>query len=646
VAIAAVAAAGLLIIAQAAKRRPKLAGLGLVLWIWLAGVAALLSGGGVMTASGGIFLTSVVAAGLLFGARAAVAATVATAFVSGAIVGAGALGRIGSVEPTPTAWGLWFTAMVILFATPVLLSEAVGRLRRALETAEEAERRYRLVTESASDVIWLIEDGRLRYISPSCERLYGWSPSEMLELQPVHYAAFTPDSAQVVRATLEEAIESGADHVRYEGELFRREGGTVWLEVDLAIRRDAEGRVSSLVGVGRDISERRRLEAERERIRSELVQAQKLEIVGQLSAGVAHDLNNRLTVILGAAEALADEQLGARIDAQKEITDAALGAAALTRQFQMFGRRRASSPVVCDLNAIVARMERTLRRVLDATIELITAPAASPALVLVDEAELEQVLLNLAVNARDAMPAGGRLTVEVVPGSGERPNAWLLRVADTGTGIDPATSPHVFEPFFTTKPEGRGTGLGLAMVRRIVEDAGGSVRFETALGQGTTFEVELPRQRGPVHVERAAPGAPIPPSLGATILVVDDDTEVRRLLRRVLSAHGYRVLDAASPAHALTLLSAGDPLDLLVTDIVMPGMRGPELSSALRRTRPGLPVLYVSGYESETLERGEGAGSVVLHKPFAMRTFLLAVGQALRPPPRRGDGGGALASAS
>jgi len=252
-------------------------------------------------------------------------------------------------------------------------------------------------------------------------------------------------------------------------------------------------------GVTRDVSERRRSEAERARIQSELVQAQKMEIVGRLAAGMAHDINNQLTVIVAGAEALDDPRL--RADAQKDILDAAQHAAAMTRQLQVFSRRRAVSLAPCDLNPLVARLERTLQRLVGVDVEL-SVRVLPRAIVRVDAAQIEQVLLNLAVNARDAMPSGGRLSVSVAESPSGVPPAWILRIADTGSGIDAPTLERIFEPFFTTKPEGRGTGLGLSIVRRIVEEAGGSVRVESEPGRGSSFSVSLPRWEGPAAEAR------------------------------------------------------------------------------------------------------------------------------------------------
>jgi two-component system, cell cycle sensor histidine kinase and response regulator CckA len=637
-AIGAVAATGLLGLAALARRHPAVAGAGVVAWIWLVASGSLAAAGGVPATSTGPFLTAIVAAGLLLGVRAAILTSALTALVTASLVYAGGRGWIVALLPAPTPGGMWWFSMAGVVAMPVLLGESLTRLRRALGQVQEAERRYRLVAENSRDLIWLIESGELRYVSPGATRLFGFTPAEMVE-RGLQFGNFTPDSAQLVRATLERAEAERADHVRYEAEHLRKDGGTVWCEVEVTFLRDADGRVRDVLGVTRDVSARRHAELERERLGAELVQAQKMEVVGRLAAGVAHDLNNQLTVILSGIEVMSDASAELRGEAQKDMADAAQSAAALTRQLQMFSRRRSAARAPFDLNELVRRLERTLRRVLGADVELAVAPSAAPAVVLADEAQVEQALLNLAVNARDAMPGGGRLSIEVAasPPPGE---AWCLRVADTGTGIDDESRAHVFEPFFTTKPPGRGTGLGLSMVRRIMDEAGGRVSFQTQVGRGTTFVIELPRHAGPAFRESDEHADEDVSRVEATLLVVDDSVDVRRLLARALSAEGHRVLEAPSPAHAIALVTSQQPLDLLVTDVVMPGMRGPELAAMLRRARPDLPVLYVSGYATEEFDVANDPRASVLWKPFSMKQLRSAVRHALeaaRDPARGAD---------
>ncbi|HEY8120528.1 MAG TPA: ATP-binding protein [Myxococcota bacterium] len=635
--VALLAAAGFPPIALLAKRWPVHAAAAFVLWIWGAGFTALVASQGRLEVTSGIFLTAIVAAGLMLGGRWAIASALATAIGSGVVMAwfarSGAFAAARPFAPLP----LWAVTTMNFAALPVLLGEALGRLRRALRDAEQAEGRYRLVADNARDLIFVIERDVLTYVSPASLPLLGWTPEEMLA-RGSNLQGFTPDSAQLIRATLARSMAEGVSNLRYEAEMLRKGGETLWCEVEVSLLRDEAGRVHGMIGVTRDISERRRVEADRERIQAELVQAQKMEIVGRLAAGIAHDLNNQLTVIVAGAEALSDDSAALRGEIQKDIQDSAQNAASLTRQLQAFSRRRAGVAMPCDLNDLVARLDRTLRRVLGSDVELNVRPAASPAVVQVDAPQIEQVILNLAVNARDAMPAGGRLTIEIAPGGAAEPNAWRIRVSDTGTGIDEATLPRIFEPFFTTKADGRGTGLGLSMVRRVIDEVGGRVRLETDVGRGTTFEVALPRYDGPSIRAAEAPSESAAANGAASILVVDDSTEVRRLLCNALTREGHRVVEAPNPASALQIAGSLDTLDLVVTDIVMPGRNGPELVEALRRQRPGLPVLYVSGYAGESFDIDGDERAAVLWKPFSMSALRRAVRSALGGAPGASDG--------
>jgi two-component system cell cycle sensor histidine kinase/response regulator CckA len=620
-----VAATGLLGFAALARRYPIGVGAGVAAWIWTMGVLSQVAAGGMGAISTGPYLMAIASAGLLLGVRPAILTSLLTAVVSGVIAFAGEAGMFAALFPPTTVVGMWWFSLTSIVAMPILMAEVLTRIRSALSRLQEAERRYRLVAENSRDVIWLMEDGELRYVSPAVERLLGFSPEEQLARGAGTGFHLTPDHAQVVNHSFARAVASGDRFVRYEAEHVRKDGSTVLCEVDVTLLRDAAGSVRAVLGVTRDISERRRAERERESLASELLQAQKMEVVGRFAAGVTHDLNNQLTVILGGIEALPNLPPSSRDETLKDVAEAALGAAALTRQLQLFSRRSSRTPTPFDANVLVRRLQRALERMLGADVELAIGTSAAPAFVLADETHIEQVLLNLAMNARDAMPTGGRLGIDVT--AVEDPlSAWRLSVSDTGTGIDESVRPHVFDAFFTTKPPEFGTGLGLSIVRRVVEESGGRVSFETAVGRGTTFHVDLPRHAEPLTERRYDEPDDPPSTAPATVLVVDDTPEVRELLARAIAADGHRVVQAASAAQAVSQLRGG-PLDLLVTDVAMPGTRGPELAALLRSKHPGLRVIYVSGHASDDLAGDPLA--TVLWKPFGLRRLRRAVRQAL-----------------
>jgi len=369
-----------------------------------------------------------------------------------------------------------------------------------------------------------------------------------------------------------------------------------------------------MIGTVQDITDRRRLE-------EQLLQSQKMEAIGRLAGGVAHDFNNLLTAIIGYADLLARRVQGTpRLEHNvAEILEAAERAAGLTRQLLAFSRKQVLQPRVLSLNATVSEMENMLRRLIGEDIQLLTRLDAGLGQVRADPTQIEQVILNLAVNARDAMPRGGTLTVETGNADLEEGRFVMLAVSDTGVGMDAETRSRVFEPFFTTKEPGKGTGLGLAMVYGIVAQSGGTIRVSSEPGQGTTFRVRLPRVDEEVAVEGPR-GAETPADGGTeTVLVAEDEDGVRGLICEILQGLGYHVLEAPRPEAAIHTLAEGGPrVHLLLTDVVMPGMDGRQLAERLTALQPGLRVLYMSGYTGEAIaEHGVlDQGTQLLQKPF------------------------------
>ena len=509
--------------------------------------------------------------------------------------------------------------------------------KRAEEQLQASERKYRLLFETSPEamLVYDFETLRILAVNQAAVARYGYSEQEFLGLT---IRDIRPEQDQ---ARLDEELkarpEGGAVRT---GIRHRAKDGRV-LEVDLVARPiEFAGRQARLV-LARDVTTQRTLE-------EQLRQSQKMEAVGQLAGGIAHDFNNLLTAILGSTQLLlhATPPDDPRHEDAVEIKNAGVRAAELTRQLLAFSRRQVLAPKVLGLNAVVAHMQKMLRRLLGEDIELAVTLAPDAGSVNADPGQLEQVLLNLAVNARDAMPTGGRLTIETTRVTltvelAERrhrlpPGDYAcLAVTDSGSGMDEATQAHLFEPFFTTKEVGRGTGLGLATVYGIVKQSGGYIWVYSEVRHGTTVKVYLPRVA--IAEEDAAPlpavAEPAAPRGGSeTVLLVEDAAPVRSLARRSLEASGYTVLDAADGAAALDLAARhGGGIDVLVTDVVMPGMSGRELAERLAPERPRMKVLYTSGYTDDAMVR-QGvltAGVAFLQKPFVPETLARKVREVL-----------------
>jgi two-component system, cell cycle sensor histidine kinase and response regulator CckA len=488
-----------------------------------------------------------------------------------------------------------------------------------------------LLDTVAEAVIATDVDGKVVFWNRFAEELYGWRAEEALG-RPVGEMT-TAEHALGDAAPLFAKAREGTT---WSGELdARRRDGTVFpVRLTTSPIRDETDRVVGIVGASSDLTARRELE---DRLRH----AHRMESVGSLAGGVAHDFNNLLTVIIGNVELAlhglpeGDARRGELIEVQR----AAERAAELTQQLLAFSRKQVVQPRVIDLNTVLRDTEKMLRRLLGEHITLALQPGERLGSVRADPAQLEQVVVNLAVNSRDALPHGGRLTlatanVALDDASGRLPpevaagEFVMLSVSDTGIGMDEATRQRIFDPFFTTKGPGEGTGLGLATVYGIVQQNGGVIEVETAPGAGATFRILLPRVYEVASA--AAVSTPARPVHGhETILLVEDETSLRQLFARTLSASGYTVLAAGQPEKALDLARTHDgPIDLLLTDIVLPAMNGAELAARLARLRPETRVLYMSGYaESTIVHRGVlVAGARLLSKPFT----IAALGRAVR----------------
>jgi PAS domain S-box-containing protein len=515
---------------------------------------------------------------------------------------------------------------------------------RAESVARQTDRRFRSLIENASDVIAVVgADGTLTFASPSVERLLGM-PRDTLEGRSVLELAH-PDERDYVRERLRRTVENEGTPEQSDFRVRHGDGGWRVVEV-VATSLLHDPAVRGIVLNVRDITERHEARRALEESQAKLLQAQKMEAVGRLAGGVAHDFNNLLTAISGNAELLLDDlprDALAREDVE-EIRRAAARAAGLTRQLLAFSRQQVLQPRVVALNDSVAGVEKMLRRLIGEDVELATELQPGLGHVRADPGQMEQVLLNLAVNARDAMPEGGRLevrTADAVLGEDEarqysyvEPGDYvLLSVRDTGTGMDETTLASAFEPFFTTKPAGKGTGLGLSTVYGIVKQSGGYVWIDSAPGEGTTVRIYLPRVDAPAD----DPADPAPSPAGGsgrreTLLVVEDEQTVRRIATRTLRRAGYRVLAASDGEEALAISAAHPgPIHLLMTDVVMPRMGGRDLAAHLRRERREMRVLFNSGY-SEAAVATHGVlepGTWFIGKPFTPEGLLARVREVL-----------------
>ncbi len=506
----------------------------------------------------------------------------------------------------------------------------ITALKAVEQELRESQALHRLVVQNARDLIAVIGvDGRLRLVSSSVASNLGWTPDELIGMpfaELIH-----PDDLQTAQGAVAAALR-GATAAPVRIRVARRHGGWRIFEAAGAAAYDENGSLDFVVVTANDVTEREGLE-------EQLRQAQKLEAIGKLAGGVAHDFNNLLTAINGYSDVVLtalDGDEDARIrHAVEEIRRAGERAAELTRQLLAFGRRQTLRPEVVSLNAIVDDYAGLLQRALGEDIAMKTVLEPRLAHVKADPGQLGQVLMNLAVNARDAMPGGGSLTIETsnvsLCGFHGLPDGRYVRlgVADTGDGIDPRIRQRIFDPFFTTKEPGSGTGLGLATVLGIVEQSGGAVEVESQDGPGAVFAVYLPETDEP-----AAPAADPeadPASIGSgTVLVVEDEEIVRELVTTMLREAGFRVVAAATAADALEIV-AGERIDLLLTDVVMPGMNGRELAQHVLELRPGVRVLFTSGYAADVIaDRGVlDPDDEFIQKPYPTAALVEAVNRML-----------------
>ncbi len=516
------------------------------------------------------------------------------------------------------------------------IARDITRQKKAEELLRDSEARYRSLIHGAAYGIYRTnEQGRIFEVNPALVAILGYDSAD--DLLAVGDMTLIYDDPAIRRRLIEQCLESGqVDGVEA---LWKRKDGTR-LTVRLSVRtfRNEPDNATEFQVIAEDVSERQRLE-------SQLREAQKIEAVGQLAGGIAHNFNNLLTAILGYTELLlarcplTDVTRADLIEIQK----AGERAAVLTEQLLAFSHKRVPMPEEIDLNCTVADLEHMLRRAIREDITLTCDLAPTPALIRIDASELEQIILNLVLNARDALPAGGHIRLEVAhaptaqdisqTARGLPPGEYVrLRVIDDGAGIAPEVRPHLFEPFFTTKPVGKGTGLGLASVYGIVQHSKGFISVDSEVGQGSTFTLHFPAL--PRLHSRAATSAkpsPLPTADYATaqrtILLVEDEDSVRAVVSTMLQRQGYQVLEAATPQAAIDIFDArAQDIDLLLTDVIMPEMNGPALAQRFVGARPELQVLFMSGYTAQAFMRdGNNPKMRFLSKPFPPSVLVAAV---------------------
>src|SRR5579863_8261362 len=524
--------------------------------------------------------------------------------------------------------------IILLFDVYVVFQQVqLSRFRKQLAEQEEL---FRLISENAADMIAVVDTkGQRLYNSPSYQKLLGYSQEELGKTSA--FEQIHEDDRTAVVEAANEARRTGMGRT-VEYRIRHKDGRWLKVESTASVVRNQDGEVEKLVIVNRDITERKQLE-------QQLHRSQKLEAIGRLSGGVAHDFNNLLGLIIGYSEALQerippDDPFREAVD---EIQNAGKRAAALPQQLLAFSRKQVLEPRILNLNTIILEVEKMLRRLVgeDIQIDLLLAPDTGT--VKADRSQIEQVILNLVVNARDAMPEGGKLIIEtgkwtldrstvlrhpyVIPG----PYA-MLKVTDTGCGMDVELQSHIFEPFFTTKEKGKGTGLGLATAYGVIKQSGGYIWVDSEVGRGTAFRIYLPEANAVAEVVPEVKEATRVAPERRTILVVEDERSLRKLTRKTLSAAGHNVFEAGDAAEALEISrKTTDKIDLLLTDVIMPGMSGKKLADVLVVERPGIGVLYMSGYtDGQIATQGIlEQGTTILRKPFTRDELMRQVENVL-----------------
>ena len=544
-----------------------------------------------------------------------------------------------SLSPVTTADGMLVLSVIRDISDRKRIEEELRRAneeldRRKSRELRDSQNRMALIVDSSQDaIIGKNLDGIITQWNKGAERIYGYSAQEMIGRS---ITTLSPkDRPQEILGILEK-VRRGERVEYFESVRVTKDGRRVNVSISVSPIHDAEGRVMGASVIARDITAQKKVE-------DQLRQSQKMEAVGRLAGGVAHDFNNLLGIVTACSELLRTRADAESLEYLDNIREAAKRGASLTRQLLAFSRRQPVQLQVLDLNERLKEVSKLLRPLMGDDVQIVLLPRSASAIVEADPGQMDQVVVNLAVNARDAMPRGGKLVIETGISefdqsfAEEHPSMMagryvMLAVSDNGIGMDEATRSRVFEPFFTTKEMGKGTGLGLATVYGIVKQSGGHVWVYSEPDRGTTFKIYLPCADHKLGAAVAAPFEALPARReGTTILLAEDDALMRRLTKKMLEEHGYQVLEAEDGRAALEVVGKDHAtIDLLLTDVVMKGMSGPELVLRAIETRPAMKVVYMSGYTGELVaSQGADAAIRLLEKPFTRSSLLRMVDAAL-----------------
>ena len=510
------------------------------------------------------------------------------------------------------------------------------------ETLRENVERFRTLTETTSTAIFVYANDRFVYVNNACQQLTGYSADELLSRR--FWDVVHPEYKELIKERGFARQRGEKIPSRYEFKIVRKDGTERWIDFTSG-KIQWQGKTAAIASAF-DITERKQAEEEKQRLESQLLHAQKMEAVGRLAGGVAHDFNNMLNVIIGYAEIVLGK-IGQDAFPRKEVEEiirAATRSASLTQQLLAFSRKQIIQPRVLDINALLKNLDKMLRRLIGEHIDVVFALEQNVGRVKADPVQIEQVIMNLAINARDAMIKGGKMTIEtamadlndlysknhaeVAPG-----RYSMIAITDTGQGMDDETKSKIFEPFFTTKDKGKGTGLGLAMVYGIIKQSGGHIFVYSEPGHGTTFKIYLPCTDAAPDLTADVQRIKEHRGGNEHILVVEDEAKLRRLFEATIPSMGYRVTTAANGNEALVLVEErGLKPDLVITDVVMPGMGGVELVERLRKNQPDLRVLFMSGYTDNAIVH-QGIldpGTPFIQKPFHIKDLAVKIKEMMQ----------------